>query len=132
MTYLYLTLSLFWFQPLPDPCGLTSVICPEEQPAYIQEYIRDEFNRAGLDGDLAVKIVELESRFKADAIGTNRNGTKDFGYFQLNNYYWQDIIDDCFGKDNQLQCETAYAIKKVKSDKGFYAWTTLKLIYGNK
>lgn len=124
--YLLFTLSMFWF-PQTDYCDLSAVECDYEQPAYIQEYIRDEFNKVGLDGDRAVKIVELESRFKADAIGTNKNGTKDFGFYQWNNRYWQDIIDACFGKDNQLQCETSYAIEKVKRDGGFDAWTTNKL-----
>ncbi len=125
MTYLYLTLSLFWFPvQLPvDPCGLTSVICPHEDPVYIQEYIRDEFNKAGLDGDLAVKISWLESRHKLDAIGYNKNGSNDKGVWQINSIHG--LSDDCL---LDLECSTDWAINKVKRDGGFSAWTTLKLI----
>lgn len=118
--YLLFTLSMLWFQePMPDPCGLSSVICPYEQPEYIQEYIRDEFNKAGLDGNRAVKIVACESRFKADAVSQ----TDDWGYYQWHRRYWSKIIDECFGKDNQLECETRYAIEKVKRDGSWAAWS---------
>jgi len=130
MNYLILTVAMMWFpQPIEtDLCQLQVVLCEKEQPEYIQEYIRDEFNKAGLDGNRAVKIVKLESNFKPYAIGKNKNGSRDYGYFQWNNKYWQGIIDECFGSDTQLSCEVSRAIQKVKADGSFDAWTTNRLI----
>jgi hypothetical protein len=89
MNYLILTVAMMWFpQPIEtDWCGLAVVECYYESPTYVQEYIRDEFNKAGLDGDKAVKIVYCESRFKTDAVGYNRNGSNDKGVFQINSIH---------------------------------------------
>lgn len=128
MTYLYLTLSLFWFPPQLPPddgiCDLVVVGCYEESKEYIQEYIRDEFNKNGLDGDLAVRLVKCESNFKSDAISP----TDDWGYFQWHRRYWSKIIDECFGKDYQLECEVRHAINKIKADGGMSAWSCNKKI----
>ena len=45
MSYLILTVAMMWFQELmPDPCGLSSVICEKEQPEYIQEFVITSYN----------------------------------------------------------------------------------------
>lgn len=122
--YLLFSLSMLWFPPqLPD-CTLDAIVCPHEDPVYIQEYIRDEFNKAGLDGDRAVRLVRCESSFKADAVSP----TDDWGYFQWHRKYWSKIIDECFGKDNQLECEVRHAINKIKADGGMSAWSCNKKI----
>lgn len=125
--YLFFTTSMLWFNELEyfdkGKCQLQVVECYEESPAYIQEYIRDEFYKAGLDGDLAVKITWLESRHKLDAVGYNKNGSNDKGIWQINSIHG--LSDEC---RFSLECSTQWAIEKVKRDKGFTAWTTLKLI----
>jgi hypothetical protein len=122
MTYLYLTLSLFWFppQPLPDPCGLSSVICYEESPAYIQEYIRDEFNKAGIDPQIGLKIAFCESRYILDAVGYNKgdNGI-DRGLWMINSKWHSEVSDECAF---DLECSTKEAIRIIKQ-RGFKEWT---------
>jgi hypothetical protein len=124
--YLLFTLSMLWFPPqLPaDPCGLTSVICPQENPAYIQDYIRDEFDKAGLDGDLAVKISWLESKHKLDAVNVNKDGSRDRGVLQINSRWHPEVSDECAF---DLSCSVKEGIRIVKSS-GWNQWTTLKLI----
>lgn len=119
--FLLFSLSMLWFQPelfpdmgqLPSQCQLSVVDCTPG----IKKYIREKL------GDKGVAIVECESRFKADAIGYNRNGSRDFGYLQWNDRYWQHIIDDCFGQPNQLECEVGYVVDKIKRDGGWSAWS---------
>jgi len=101
-------------------CDLSSIVCPGELTD--REYIKQEFDNAGLDGDRAAAIVNRESRFKADAISP----TDDWGFYQWHRKYWSKIIDECFGKDNQLECETRHAIAKVKRDGNWSAWTCAK------
>lgn len=124
-SYLILTVAMLWF-PRPietDYCGLSAVICPTEQPTYIQEYIKTEFDKAGLDSKTALRIAYLESRYKLDAVNVNRNGSTDKGVFQINSIHG--LSDDC---RFSLECSTDWAIKKVERDKGFTAWTTLRLV----
>jgi hypothetical protein len=122
--YLLFSLSMLWFPPPPDYCGLQSVICPHEDTAYIQEYIRDKFNKAGLDGDLAVKIAYLESKFKLDATNINTDGSRDRGVLQINSRWHPEVSDECA---YDLTCSVKESIRIVK-DSGWSQWSTNKLI----
>ena len=44
-----------------------------------------EAKRRRIDPTLVLALVTLESSFRENAINRNRNGTHDYGYFQLNN-----------------------------------------------
>ncbi|HSA07647.1 MAG TPA: transglycosylase SLT domain-containing protein [Candidatus Gastranaerophilales bacterium] len=113
-----------WFQPpATNYCDLVSVVCETEQPEYIKNYIKTEFDKAGLDSDRAVKIAELESRFNLDAYNINRNGSNDMGLWQINSIH--KLSDDC---RTDLKCSTEWAIQKVKIDGNFSAWSVNKLI----
>lgn len=103
-----------------DPCQLSVVKCETENP---RQYVVDEFDKAGLDGDKMAKIVECESHFNVNAVNYNRNGTKDLGLYQINSVH--QVSDKC-RKD--LICSTKWAINKVKKDKSFKAWVCEKLI----
>jgi hypothetical protein len=41
-----------------------------------------------IDAQVLVKIAYTESKFKADAVRTNKNGTIDYGMFQINSVHW--------------------------------------------
>lgn len=126
MTYILFTLSILWFPPpANDICQLDAVICPEEQPAYIQEYIRDEFNRAGLDSEKGLKVAFCESRYVLDAVGYNKgdNGI-DRGLWMLNSKWHPEVSDECAF---DLECSTKEAIRIIKQ-RGFKEWTCNKLI----
>jgi len=103
-------------------CTLSAVVCPYESPEYVQNYIRHQFDLAGLDGKHAAKVSWLESRYDPSAISK----TNDFGYFQFNKR-WHPNGVECFGKPDQLECEVKYAIELVKKS-GWNQWTTNKLI----
>lgn len=42
----------------------------------------------GLSADDMYRIAWVESRFKANAVRKNRNGTTDIGMFQINSVHW--------------------------------------------
>lgn len=119
MTYLYLTLSLFWFQPLPDPCGLSSVICYEES----KEYVLEEVRKVGLDVDYVDRLIQCESNWRQNAVGYNKNGTRDLGYWQINDIH--KLSDEC---RFSAVCSTKWAIDKIKRDNGYGAWSCSRKI----
>lgn len=41
-----------------------------------------------VDAQDLVKIAYTESKFKADAVRSNKNGTVDYGMFQVNSVHW--------------------------------------------
>jgi len=57
-------------------------------PEHMQIII-DEAKRRRIEPSLVLSIVAQESSFRYNAINRNRNGTNDYGYFQLNNR-WHD------------------------------------------
>jgi len=49
--------------------------------------IVDESKKEGLDIFLVLALVQEESKFKYNALNYNKNGSNDYGYFQINNEY---------------------------------------------
>lgn len=45
----------------------------------------DEARKRGIEASLVLALVAQESSFRESAVNRNRNGTYDYGYFQLNN-----------------------------------------------
>jgi hypothetical protein len=115
MLYLtFLSANLWFSQPeyKTDLCGLTSVICQDEDIAYIQEYIRER------TGDIGLAIADCESDFRLDAVNYNRNKTWDKGLWQINDIH--KLSDEC---RFDLECSTDWVVEKVKRDGGFGAWS---------
>ena len=54
---------------------------PQGKPLEIALYVSQE---TGIDVDTISKIMWSESRYSATALNVNKNGTKDFSYFQIN------------------------------------------------
>ncbi|CAL1602331.1 unnamed protein product [Knipowitschia caucasica] len=78
-----------------------------------------------------VCLVENESSFNTNALNSrNRNGSKDYGLFQINSYYW--CIDGGVNTANgcNINCEELYEVdaavscaKRVVQDRnGIRAW----------
>jgi hypothetical protein len=127
MIYLAFALSMFWFNsPIDDTsyCGLQTVICPQEQPEYIEEYIRSEFNKEGLDGDMAVKVAYLESGFNPNSTYINKDGSKDRGIFQISNRWHKEVSDEC---SYDLSCNVREAIR-IQKQRGWKEWATYDLL----
>jgi soluble lytic murein transglycosylase-like protein len=55
----------------------------------VLELISDIAFKKGVDPALAAAIVATESSFRKDAVNYNRDGSTDYGYFQLNSR-WHD------------------------------------------
>lgn len=60
----------------------------------------------GLDSNDLIKIAYVESRFKIDAIRSNKNGTVDVGLFQVNSIHWSSTCKglDVFSVRGNTQC----------------------------
>lgn len=96
----------------------------QEIPCYqqtVREYVIEQFQEAGLDSDIAQKLVFCESRWNVNAVNVNANGTKDHGLYQLNSKYYP-IPQGC-----DYKCQTQMAIEIVKR-RGFKEWSCWDLI----
>lgn len=80
-------------------------------------------NLFGKDCDTALAIMRAESHYRHDAININKNGTADFGCFQLNSVHLAQIDTSNL---NLLNCQdnTKAAYEIYKQQKGFGAWVT--------
>ena len=116
-----LLLLNFWFPADVNPnlCQLSAVQCYEES----REYVLEEVKSAGIDPKLIDKLIQCESNWRQNAVGYNRNGSKDFGYWQINSIH--KLSDECL---NSVPCSTKWAINKIKRDGGISAWSCSKKI----
>lgn len=65
---------------------------PLDDITVLREEISIRSKTLGLDLDLVNKIIQCESAFKPYAINYNKNGTIDYGYWQINNYWWEEYL----------------------------------------
>jgi hypothetical protein len=84
----------------------------------IRLWVLNEFYEAGLNVDTADRIISCESKFNVNAINVNKNGTVDAGIFQINSIHKDITLQDKI----DYKKATAWAIKKIKHDKGWSAW----------
>ncbi|KAK8724280.1 hypothetical protein OTU49_011317 [Cherax quadricarinatus] len=82
-----------------------------------------------------VCIAQYESGFNTAAFNRNRNGSKDYGIFQINSMYW--CRDDTRGKSNScgIQCRDLLSdnlstavtcARKILRSQGYSAWVAYK------
>ncbi|KAF2353768.1 Glycoside hydrolase family 22 [Trinorchestia longiramus] len=82
-----------------------------------------------------VCLVKSESNYNTAAMNTNRNGSKDYGLFQINDYFWCKSSSGSNGcgiacsklRDNNISDDVKCA-KKIYSRQGFNACTTASLL----
>ncbi|XP_069936512.1 lysozyme C-like [Cherax quadricarinatus] len=78
-----------------------------------------------------VCIAQYESGFNTAALNRNKNGSKDYGIFQINSMYW--CHDDTKGKSNScgIQCKDLLSdnlgtavtcAQKILKSQGYKAW----------
>jgi len=60
------------------------------------QIIVDEAKKRGIEPTLAIALVVRESSFRENAVNRNRNGTYDYGYFQLNSRWHNQYKEDVF------------------------------------
>lgn len=67
-------------------------------------------SKFGIDAQDLVRIAYVESRFKQDAMRSNKNGTVDVGMFQVNSVHWSTT---CRGFDVLTLQGNAYCAAKI-------------------
>lgn len=107
--------------PMPPPGGGTTgqTVSPE----ILGRWAAD----AGFSGDdlvIAVAVALAESGGRSDAVGTNGDGTRDYGAWQINDRAHADLFDRFpqwgYGPDNARMAHAVWAAS------GWSAWTTYK------
>lgn len=108
-------------KPSPTP-SLTVQLAAASAPLTTMAEIKAEIVRVfGSLANQALCIAEKESGFRADAVGTNTNGTIDRGVFQLNSY-WQRHISDAEAYDARANIKYA---KQIRDEWGNWnAWSS--------
>ena len=76
------------------------------------------------DVDILICIAEQESRFKPQAININKNGTRDYGLFQINDV-WLEECNTTPQKLLQPHANASCAITVYRTQ-GLKAWATYK------
>jgi soluble lytic murein transglycosylase-like protein len=74
----------------------------------------------GIETDIALRVAEAESNFKADAINYNTNGTRDLGVMQINDIHG--LSDEC---RLNARCNIEWAMEKM-STVGTTPWYSSK------
>lgn len=87
----------------------------EEMKAWVFE----EIKKAGLSTKEADIIISCESRWQADAIGVNRNGSYDAGLWQINSIH-KNITN---AEKIDYKTATKWAIEKRLKDGNWGAWS---------
>lgn len=60
----------------------------------VEQIIRDEAVKQGVDPDLAVRVARCESALDPTAVHINKDGSKDRGVFQWNDKFHPEINND--------------------------------------
>lgn len=91
------------------------------QPTW-QEEVLMMVREAGLDADLANRIIQHESWWDPDNSHLNKDGSLDRGLWMINNVYHPEVSDDCA---YDWFCSTREAIRIAKS-RGWGEWIAYK------
>ena len=92
---------------------------PEET---IEEMIRRIAKEERVGEDLMVRIALCESQLDPKAVNVNKNGTRDRGLFQINDYWWPNISDE---QAFDPEWSTRWACKQVRAG-GLRLWSSSK------
>ena len=98
--------------------GITVARVEEEKELPIRLFVLNEFYKAGLNVDVADRIITCESRWNINAVNINKDKTFDAGLYQINSIHKDITLQD---KIN-VRTATAWAIKKIKKEGGWQAW----------
>ena len=103
---------------------VTEVNVPKKvvKPLTMKEYVLKEVAKAKLDVGVVDCIITKESRWDTWAYNINKDGSSDFGLFQINSVHKGTIsVEDRFN----YKTATAWALNKMKKD-GYGAWVAYK------
>src|SRR3990167_60463 len=91
------------------------------QPTW-QEEVLLMVKDAGLDVELAKRLVQHESHWKPDNSNPNKDGTLDRGLWMINDYWHPEVSDECA---YDWFCSTREAIRIQKS-RGWGEWVAYR------
>lgn len=75
-------LSILVWQPLISSADIEPPMKLDDKIVYLaRQYVVNE--------ELAREIINCESAGKSDAVNVNTNGSRDYSYWQINDYYWK-------------------------------------------
>lgn len=83
---------------------------PKISPTTIK-IIYEAARKNKIDAQLLIRIAYTESRFKESAIRVNKNGTIDYGMFQINSVHWSTMCKEL--DITTLKGNTACAAKLI-------------------
>ena len=87
---------------------------PAKRKETIEEMIRRIAKEEMVNEDLMVRIALCESQLDPKAVNVNKNGTRDRGLFQINDFWWLDITDE---QAFDPEWSTRWACKQVKAER---------------
>jgi len=92
----------------------------------VSTYFKDE------DVKQALKVIYCESTGRANAVGINKNGTRDIGLWQFNDDTWEWLTPKLKIKKNRTDPDTATAVASwlVYND-GWHHWNASKSCWNN-
>lgn len=91
------------------------------QPTW-QDEVRHLIKEAGLDVELASKIIQHESWWQPDNSHRNKDGTLDRGLWMISDYWHPEVSDDCA---YDYYCSTIQAIR-IWQKRGPQEWIAYK------
>ena len=95
---------------------------PLKEEETIEEMIRRIAKEEKVDEELMVRIALCESQLDPKAVNVNKNGTRDRGLFQINDYWWPEITDE---QAFNPEWSTRWACKQVKAGR-LHLWSSSK------
>ncbi|XP_067627397.1 lysozyme 1-like [Eurosta solidaginis] len=86
-------------------------------------------------------IADNESSYRTDVVGpTNKNGSKDYGIFQINNKFWCQAADGSTSSNGcDVNCsalltdditDSVNCARNIQNKQGWTAWSTWKFCNG--
>lgn len=93
----------------------------------MKEWILNQVALAGLNVDIADKIIECESNWKPDAHAVNWNNKKgvDRGLWQISSLFHKEVSNKCA---YDYKCATKEAIRIYKGRGNWSAWSCNRII----
>lgn len=95
--------------------GEDTITLYEDWDSDLREYVSDQCENSDVEEAVVIAIIYNESRFNADAIGSNSNGTHDWGLMQLNDSTFGflkenvgiESMQDCLDPYTNIDCGIA-------------------------
>ena len=98
---------------------VVTVMVETEKSNEMENWVLNEVRKAGLNVDIAFKIIKCESNWKPEVYGVNNNGTTDFGLWQINSIHKKEISPK---ERLDYKKATEWAINKRLKDGNWSAW----------